>query len=70
VAPSRPVGAPGRARRREEGVRRWCCAHERHTPRTVGSRPKAPCTCATSSPMARPGRVTWAHPIAVPGATT
>src|SRR5213078_1287977 len=34
LRPSRPLGAPGRARRREEGVRRWRGAHERHTPRT------------------------------------
>jgi len=38
LRPSRPLGAPGRARRREEGVRRRRGAHERHTPRTAGSR--------------------------------
>jgi hypothetical protein len=35
LRPSRPLGAPGRARRREEGVRRWRGAHERHTHRTA-----------------------------------
>src|SRR5262249_51457682 len=36
LRPSRPGGAPGRARRREEGVRRWRGAHDRPPPRTAG----------------------------------
>ncbi len=35
LRPTRPLGAPDRARRREEGVRRWRGAHERHPPRTA-----------------------------------
>ena len=36
--PPRPLGTPGRARRRKEGVRRRRGAHERHAPRTAGCR--------------------------------
>ena len=38
LRPPRPLGAPGRARRREEGVRRRRGTHERHAPRTAGRR--------------------------------
>jgi hypothetical protein len=54
----RPVAAPGRARRREGGVRRWRGAHERHTPETAVFGPTGTCTCARGAPMAHPGRGT------------
>ncbi len=54
LRPHRPLAAPHRARRRQEGVRGRRGAHQRHAARPPGRQPPGRRTCATGSPTASP----------------